>query len=185
MQFFGPTNSMTTVDDGTSLLIEFKGQRRWFDLILISAAAAGSLIAIWAGDLWASLGVAALAGIFFFHFLFPAVSIVRASDQGIEVSNQQQFGPSKLWSGRWSEISGLEYRAGGEDEPSGLYVRRGISSPLCVLDRIGQEETYALIDAIYRRFPLVSMAEDPLGLPSLFDSDKPITLGLSTSQSRD
>lgn len=175
---------MTTVDDGTSLFIKFRGQRRWFDLILIVAATGASLYEMWSGNPWAAFGAAALAAVFLFQFLFPPVSSVYANAEGIEASTQQRFRSCNKWTGRWSEISGLEYRAGGEDEASGLYVRRGCSSPLCVLDRIGQEETFALIDTIYRRFPLVSMAEEPPGYPSLFDYDKLITLGLSSDQKK-
>jgi hypothetical protein len=120
MHFFGPANVVTTFDDGTSLFIKFKGQRRWFDLILIVAATGVSLYEIWSGNPWAAFGAVALAGVFLFQFLFPPVSSVYANAEGIEVSTQQRFRSCNTWTGRWSEISGLEYRAGGEDEPSGF-----------------------------------------------------------------
>jgi hypothetical protein len=81
----------------------------------------------------------------------------------------------------WASISGLEYREGGEDEPSGLYARRGGWSSTRIMTYVNKEQAEEIISAIYRRFPYVEMAEDSGGWLPLGGKSGLTTLGLSKS----
>ncbi len=81
---------------------------------------------------------------------------------------------------RWRDIRGLEYRAGSEDTPNGLYVQTGRWGGRFLIQDLGKDETNEMIDTIYRRFPFVEMADNDGNLPSIIGkSPEIITLGLS------
>ena len=61
---------------------------------------------------------------------------------------------------RWSEVKGLQYGGGGEDEPRGLYAKKSFWSSTCLLPNINVEQTIKVIHAIYRKFPNPKMAGD-------------------------
>ena len=60
----------------------------------------------------------------------------------------------------WGEIYGLEYRMGGEDDPTGFYVRLGRWKWSCVMANLDREQTEEIIAAIHRRFPQLRMADE-------------------------
>jgi hypothetical protein len=88
-------------------------------------------------------------------------------------------GPRVQFSFRWADISGLDFRQGGEDEPSGLYARTGRWNATCLMAGLNREQSEEVIAAVYRRFPYVEMAKDNDGW-SLFGGGSGLTtLGLS------
>jgi hypothetical protein len=60
----------------------------------------------------------------------------------------------------WAEIHRLEYSAGGEDAPTGLYVRLGRWKSICVMPNLNREQTEDIIATIHRRFPQLRMADE-------------------------
>ena len=60
----------------------------------------------------------------------------------------------------WGEIHRLEYRSGGEDDPTGLYVRLRRWKSICVMPNLNREQTEDIIAAIHRRFPQLRMADE-------------------------
>jgi hypothetical protein len=70
----------------------------------------------------------------------------------------------------WGEIYGLEYRMGGEDDPTGFYVRLGRWKWSCVMANLDREQTEEIIAAIHRRFPQLRMADELEPLSNRFRS---------------
>jgi hypothetical protein len=121
--------------------------------------------------------------------LMPAVVLVAGAYSAIRSSKltvaelrvtEQGIGyPGRLL--LWKDIVSLEYLPGGEDGPSGLYAKTGRWGGQFLLKEIGQTDTNEIIDIIFRRFPLVEMAEQRPAITSIFNKPETITLGLSKS----
>ena len=77
---------------------------------------------------------------------------------------------------------GMSYRAGGEDELSGVYVKLGWGQR-CVLPRVSEEQSRVTIDAITAKFP--EIATDDSAFSIFGQGDQLITLGLSGSGKKD
>jgi hypothetical protein len=81
------------------------------------------------------------------------------------------------------DVLGMSYRAGGEDELSGAYVKLRWGQR-CVLPRVSDEQGRVTIDAITAKFPEIATDDsafsifgqgDQLITPSLSGSDKKIS----------
>ena len=80
------------------------------------------------------------------------------------------------------DVLGMSYRAGGEDELSGVYVKLRWAQR-CVLPRVSEEQSRVTIDAITAKFPEIATDESTF---SIFgQGDQLITLGLSGSGKKD
>ncbi len=64
----------------------------------------------------------------------------------------------------WSDVIRLEYRNGGEDEPSGLAAKTGRWTWVWLVKDVDSAQAEAITDFVFRRFPLVTMAPEPPGL---------------------
>jgi hypothetical protein len=81
-----------------------------------------------------------------------------------------------------SEVKWLGYEAGGENEPSGLYLRRGWSRT-CLLPGLDEDQGIAVVSAIFAKFPEI-VPEDKRGGSLLYGSESGLTgLGLSDRES--
>jgi len=115
----------------------------------------------------------------FFGFVFVSSlygAIKSASVQVAELYVQESGLSSGDVSLKWTEISSLEYRS-EEDGPNGLYAVTGTWSGSFLLKDVDREIADRMIDKIYRRFPLVTMANHPLFF--ILPEQEIITLGLS------
>ena len=77
---------------------------------------------------------------------------------------------------------GMSYRAGGEDELSGVYVKLRWGQR-CVLPRVSEEQSRVTIDAITAKFPEIATDESTFLI--FGQGDQLITLGLSGSGKKD
>lgn len=83
-----------------------------------------------------------------------------------------------------SEVKWLGYEAGGDNEPSGLYLRHGWSRT-CLLPGLDADQGLAVVGAIFARFPEIVPGDERGG--SLFFGGESglIDLGLSDSRSEE
>jgi len=110
----------------------------------------------------------------------------RNEDGEIRVTDGEilAYGDTGGWSKgyvrfRWADISGLDYRVGAEDGPSGLFARTGRWNATCILAGLSREQSEEVIAAIFQRFPYVVMAEDNDGWSLFGNGSELTTLGLS------
>ncbi len=61
----------------------------------------------------------------------------------------------------------LEYRNGGEYEPSGLAAKTGRWTWVWMVKDVHAKDAEEMISTIFRRFPLVALAPEPPGLLQL------------------
>ena len=83
-----------------------------------------------------------------------------------------------------SEVKWLGYEAGGDNEPSGLYLRHGWRRT-CLLPGLDEDQGLDVVGAIFAKFPGI-VPEDKRGGSLLFGSESGLTgLGLSDSRSEE
>lgn len=182
MQWFGPSTTVKTVDGGDGLRVRVAVHRFRIDLILYAGVFAVFAYVGWRNRSWFFLIVVLVAGAsLVIDWLKDPTTELWVTEHGLEaVRDNGGLGNDRLRL-PWSEISGLDYRVGGEDEPGGLYARRGGWRSTFLMAHVNKEQAEEIIAAIYRRFPYVEMATDDGGwLPFGGKSDL-TTLGLSKS----
>jgi hypothetical protein len=82
--------------------------------------------------------------------------------------------PNRILRFKPYEVKSLEYRIGGEHEPSGLYLNN-----TCVFDGLDRKQTEAMVTRIFNRFPGVG-GKDDTPTSMLHGDDSGITsLGIS------
>jgi hypothetical protein len=179
MNWLGPAKRIEFVEQGDVLLVRATGIKCAVDLLVPLFACVWTYF-VWRGQHW----VLFFIGLFFLgssvwmlfrnkdgELRITDTDILATGDRGGLIDESVQF--------RWADISGLDFRQGGEDEPSGLYARTGRWSATCVMAGLNREQSEEVIAAVYRRFPYVVMAEDKDGW-SLFGKGSGLTtLGLS------
>ena len=180
MKWFGPSALVELIERGDELQVKVARQRRGIDFVVLAAALSVFTFLFWHDRSWiyfVGLLFACAWGLSFW-FGNPEEQLM-VTEKGIEATGY--FGGlSRDRIGLpWSSISGLDYREGGEDEPSGLYARKAGWNATCLMTHVNKEQGEEIITAIYRRFPYVELAEDsgvwlPLGGKSGLT-----TLGLS------
>jgi hypothetical protein len=81
-----------------------------------------------------------------------------------------------------SEVKWLRFEAGGDNAPSGLYLRHGWSHT-CLLPGLDKNQGIAVVSAIFAKFPEI-VPEDKRGGSVLYGSESGLTsLGLSDTRS--
>ncbi|HWW23047.1 MAG TPA: hypothetical protein VNY78_04040 [Edaphobacter sp.] len=180
MEWFGPSVRFEIFDRKDEMQILFMREKRWTDFLLSGAVVIGLAFLFWSNRSWISLVILVLAvGHGVVEWVGDDHAELLITKEGIEVIGSLGRISSSNVRLQWSSISGLDYREGGEDEPSGLYARRGSWSSTRLMTHVNKEQAEEIIAAIYRRFPYVEMAEDSGGW-SLFGGGSEITtLGLS------
>lgn len=173
MQWWGAANELEFIDKPDALTIRATSIRRRGDLLLPSALALGFIVAPWfGGGLFVLLGLGSLSAVLFYHWFMTSITELRVTERDIQVHSS-----GGSLSVRWNEIAGLEYRAGGENDPGGLYARETRWSAICLTNQLGESECDQVIDTIYRRFPYVKMADDHSG--GFLRDPEIISLGLN------
>jgi hypothetical protein len=179
MNWLGPAKRIEVVEQGDMLLVRATGIRRAIDLLLPLVFATWGYF-VWRDHHW----------LMFFGILFGFGSAVwfafRSHDGELRITDTEVVASGDLggWSGgyvqfRWADISGLEYRPGGEDSNEGLYVKTGQWHAYCVMAGLNKEQSEEVIATAYRRFPYVVMAEDNDGWSLFGNRSELTTLGLS------
>jgi|SRR6185312_5506853 len=159
MEWWGPTNKLEFDDQPDALTIRATSIRRAVDLLWPSGMAIAFVIARrFGGDWLTELALGGVSAFLFFKWFVTSTTELRVTEKDIQVP----------YSGRlrwldWSEIAGLEYRVGGEGESSGLYARKSRWEAVCLTSQLDESDCGQVIDAIYRRFPFVKMADDNSG----------------------
>jgi len=179
MQWWGPANSLEFIDKPDALTIRAMSIRRRGDLLLPCALALGFILAPWFGGgffVLAALGIASAAS--FYGWSITSIVELRVTQRGIEARSS-----GGCVSAPWSEIKGLEYRVGGENEPGGLYARQARWRGVQLTGQLTETECDEVIAAIFTRFPFVAMAvDDEGGILNFGRSDEIISLGLSRTE---
>jgi hypothetical protein len=180
MRWFGPSAVVEMVDRKDGLQIQVSGLRRWIDLVVAGSVLAVMAIVAWRDGSWFFLVVLLGGTIYsFIRWLDDHESQLWVTDEELEAVGDlggSSYDHVRL---RWSSISGLEYRVGGEDEPSGLYARLGGRSVTRIMALVNKKQAEEIIAAIYARFPYVEMADDDGGWLPLGGKSELTTLGLS------
>ncbi len=177
MRWFGPRARLEIIEQDDGLLIQSTGLKRGIDLVVSGCVVVVCGYIFWRDENWFSaicfVCVAVLGTINLFRDQNGELWVTEEDLEASGYLGGMSNGHVRL---RWSGISGLTYRAGGEDEPCGLYA-----GSTCVLANLNEEQANEIIAAIYRRFPYLEMAEDSGGW-SLFGGRSGLTtLGLSKS----
>src|ERR1700748_2593875 len=155
-EWFGPVSRIEIVEQGDGLLVGITQIRRKGHLAigLLITVGFGVLFA-WKESWWGVLIALGLGGFWIGAWCFnDHWGEIRVDENYLTTRGKK---PVRL---AWGEIHGLEYRAGGEDEPTGLYVRLGRWKWSCVMANLDREQTEEIISAIHRRFPHVKMGEE-------------------------
>lgn len=180
MNWLGPGKQIQVVEQDDGLLIQVTGIKRNVDLLIPVAVFVGIAYMAWRDHSWLlSFGAA-------FAFGTAVWSRFRNEDGELRITDGEilAYGDLGGWSKgyvrfRWADISGLDYRVGAEDGPSGLFARSGQWNATCIMAGLSREQSEEVITAIFQRFPYIAMAEENDGW-SLFGSGSEITtLGLS------
>jgi hypothetical protein len=179
MNWFGSEKQIEVLEQCDLLLIKATGTRRAVDLLVPLFACLWTYF-VWRDQNW----VLFFIGLFFFcssiwmlfrskdgELRITGTDIMATGDRGGWIDESVQF--------RWADISGLDFRQGGEDEPCGLYARTGRWSATCVMAGLNREQSEEVIAAVYKRFPYVVMAEDKDGWSLFGNGSELTTLGLS------
>lgn len=173
MKWWGAANQIEFDDKPDALTIRATSIRRRGDLLLPSALALGFVVAPWFGCSWLPLlALGSSSAVLFYSWFMTSMTELRVTARDIQVRSSGGF-----LSVNWSEIAGLEYRAGGEDDPSGLYARNTRWEDICLTTQLGESECGQVIDIIYRRYPYVRMADDHSG--GFLRDPEIISLGLN------
>jgi hypothetical protein len=178
MNWLGPAKQIEVSELGDVLLIKATSTKGAIGLVVPIFACVWTYL-VWRDKHWA---------LFFFGLFFLGSSIwilfrdkngeLRVSDTDIAANGDLGRWADGSVQFRWEDISGLEFRQGGEDEPTGLYARTGRWSATCVMAGLNREQSEEVISAIFQRFPYVVMAEDRDGWSLFGNGSELTTLGL-------
>jgi len=156
MEWWGPANELEFDDKPDALTIRATSIRRALDLLLPSGLALAFVVTLCFGGSWfTELVLGGLSAFLFFRWFATSTTELRVTERDIQVPYSGGFRSLD-----WSEIAGLEYRVGGEGESSGLYARKSRWEAVCLTSQLDESDCDQVIDAIYRRFPFVKMADD-------------------------
>lgn len=185
MKWWGPTTKLQTLAETDGVRFRATGQRRIGDLILPVLAGIGFVIELCRkGGIGPLFGLGALVALPLWYWLCQSVTELKVTEFELSATGDLGNTLDRSLRLRWTEVSGIEFRYGGEDESRGLYVRQGRWSRTCIMPNLDEDQTNQVIAAIYQRFPDLVMADAGQGRGSLFGSSgDPITLGLSKGNS--
>jgi hypothetical protein len=180
MSWRGPGKHIQVVEQDDGLLIKVTGIKQSIDLLIPIVVLVGLAYMAWRDHSWIlALGSA-------FAFGTAIWSWFRNEDGVLQITDREILASGDLggWSKgyvrlRWVDISGLDYRVGGEDGPSGLFARSGRWNATCIVAGLSREQSEEVITTIFQRFPYVVMAEDNDGWSLFGNGSELTTLGLS------
>jgi len=178
MPFLSHTD-ITNVAEPGRLTFRVERERGWLEWAI---AIAGISFMFWEAHrfhsiLWLIFG---LVG----GFSLVTGLLATGCSELIVTSNQLlvRSNPGRLFSKETSistaDITGIEYQSGGEDNPSGIYVKHGWRSQ-CVLSDLTRHQADEMLDQIFRQFPHIGVG-DPNPNSLLFGHSSDLTkLGLN------
>jgi hypothetical protein len=182
MKWFGPSVRFEIFDREDEMQVLFTRQRRWIDFLVEALVIAGLAFLFWRNQSWIVLVMLVVAvGHGVVEWVGDDHAELLITKEGVEAIGSLGRISSSNVRLQWSSISGLDYREGDEDEPSGLYARLGGWSSTRLMTHVSKEQSEEIIAAIYRRFPYVEMAEDSGGWSLFGGGSEIMTLGLSKS----
>jgi len=180
MKWFGPGALVEFIERQEELQVKVILQRRRIDFVVLGAVLSVFAFLFWRERSWFYFVGLLFACAFCLHaWLGGNEEQLRVTENGLEAigdfggfSRDREVLP-------WSDISGLEYQEGGENEPGGLHARRGGWSSTLLMTHVNKEQAEEIIAAIYRRFPYVDMAEGDGGWLPMGGKSGLTTLDLS------
>jgi hypothetical protein len=179
MNWLGPAKQIEVIALGDVLQIKATAKGRAIDLVGPILSAAWTYFA-WRDKHWVFVAF----GLFVFASIVWKLFQTQEGELRITETVISARGDLGGWTDgsvelRWGDISGLDYRQGGEEEPSELYARTGRWNGTCVMAGLNREQSEEVIAAIFQRFPYVVMAEDNDGWSLFGNASGLTTLGLS------
>jgi hypothetical protein len=185
MKWFGPSAILEFVERGDELQVKVTGQQRGIDFVVLGISLSVCAFLFWRDRSWFYFVCLLVACAYGLHnWLSDREEQLLVTEKNVEAFGDFGGFSSDRVLLSWSDIAGLEYRAGGEDTPSGLFARKAGWSSALLMTRVDKEQAEEIIRAIYRRFPYVEMADDSGGWLPLGGKSGLTTLGLSTSDSK-
>jgi hypothetical protein len=178
MRWFGPSSIVEIEKREDGLMVHVTGQRRGIEIVILGFIFLVFSEMFWRDRSWLHLVLLLGSAVFLFlYWIRDRGGVLWVTERYLEVRPYRDGTPTTQI--QWAEISGLEYRVGGEDESSGLYARQGYWSATCLFSDLDREQCDNIIATIYAQFPYVKMKEDQ-GSWSLFSEKSGLTtLGLS------
>jgi hypothetical protein len=170
---------VTTFDEPNRLTFRVEHERGWLELAI---AIAGILFVFWEAHrlnsfLWLLFGFI-IASSVVVGFLTSGCSELIVTTTELLIRKNLGGLSSEETSINTAAITGMEFQPGGEDNPSGIYVKQGWRSQ-CALSDLTQQQAEEILDQIFRRFPHIGVGDtNPNSL--LFGASSDLTkLGLS------
>lgn len=179
MEWWGPSTRIEYIEKPDELLIRAYPIRRKSDILWPVAALVVGIAAIVFGWGWIPVVGSIFVAIgFYLSSSRDSINELLVTAKKLESRQGSLLDGDTVFSLAWTQIQRLEYQAGGEYGSTGLYAKRGFWSADCLIPNLTEDLTLEVIDAIYRKFPLVPTAnQTDTALPFL--KSTMIKLGLS------
>jgi hypothetical protein len=124
-------------------------------------------VAMGFGSLVIVLSLGVLVAVFAYRLIGIATYSLEVTDTKLSSTGDLgKFGGSSS-TFRWTEIYSLEYGNLGEDGPSGLCVKTGRWSLVCIAPGVDQGQAVSMISQTYQRFPSPALADPPPPLATM------------------
>ena len=178
MPFLSHTG-ITTIAEPNRLTYRVERERGWLEWAI---AIAGIAFLFWEAHrfhsfFWLIFGLVAAYSLVTGLLATGSSELIVTSNELLARSNLGGLF-SKETSISAADITGIEYQSGGEDNPSGIYVKHGWRSQ-CVLSDLTREQADEILNQIFRQFPDIGVG-DPNPNSLLFGPSSDLTkLGLS------
>jgi hypothetical protein len=179
MRWFGPSSIIEIEKREDGLMVHVAGQRRAIDVVTSGFIFLIVGVMLWRYRSWMYLVFTLGSAVWCFLYWFrDRKRELWVTERYLEVRRDHGGVSATHIRMQWTEILGLEYRAGGEDEDPGLYAREGYWRGTCLVPYLDKEQSDDIIVAIYAQFPDVKVKDDD-GSWSLFSEKSGLTtLGL-------
>lgn len=175
-------NTVKAEENPDELSFVVEHESGWVALLFVITILTGVGLIAWKQSSWwlAALCGAGLVWIVFNWLKNPS----RRNLAKLEVNEHELLvilnlieAPNRILRFKPYEVKSLEYRVGGEHEPSGLYLNN-----TCVFDGLDRKQCEAMVTRIFYRFPEVG-GKDDTPTSMLHGDDSGITsLGISCAE---
>lgn len=170
--------SLEIVENPHSLVFRIERERGWVESLMGFAAI---LFFFWEAQnsrskIWVIFGLIAIAGIIANWLHGTKMELTVTNDEILARGNVNRMFRTEIVIS--SAVKSIDYLSGGEDAPSGLYVKQAWQNT-CVVADITEEQTGQITDRIYRKFSEIGSGDTESGSVLFGARSEPTTLGLT------